>query len=498
MKKHYFMFLAAAALAAGVATAEDGTWRNINYKAQNMAGVPGWSGCVAVVDFGVSEWFNTAGLLYQVIPDAPAGEYTLSANAFYRQEGAPETYALHKAGTEEIRAFLFANNNSQAIKSLFDEEGLTDETLFDADGNYIWGVAPNNMEESNAAFEAGKYLNTFKFTHNGGDLEVGIRNLGQYTEGADWTIFDNFKLTGPNGEVALVNGDFSVGTGNDEGWDAENVAGANKYRGLNHGGAVFSKTNASPYNIGQTLELPAGKYRFVVTGFMSYGHGNGTGKYVDMKGEWRWVEGETAYDRHVNNNEAESDHAYIYMNAGEKEAGVLDDNEINSWPNVVIEGEDYSVDGVQTKFMCLFDEKEFNPELGRYPDCEDENDYTDGEGNVYHKWYESGTERECAYVFVNSPELYRNVVEYELKEDGKLTFGVRKDTKTPLQYWQPSFNWRLERFEPGAGVANVSVDAEATVAPVYYNLNGVRVAEPANGLFIVKEGNKVSKKFFRN
>lgn len=45
--------------------------------------------------------------------------------------------------------------------------------------------------------------------------------------------------------------------------------------------------------------------------------------------------------------------------------------------------------------------------------------------------------------------------------------------------------------EEGAGVE--MVNADNNVAPVYYNLQGVRVANPENGLFIKKQGAKVSK-----
>ena len=40
-----------------------------------------------------------------------------------------------------------------------------------------------------------------------------------------------------------------------------------------------------------------------------------------------------------------------------------------------------------------------------------------------------------------------------------------------------------------------SVDAEA--APVYYNLQGVQVANPGKGMYIVVRGNKVSKEVIR-
>ncbi len=43
-----------------------------------------------------------------------------------------------------------------------------------------------------------------------------------------------------------------------------------------------------------------------------------------------------------------------------------------------------------------------------------------------------------------------------------------------------------------SGISNVAVD-ESNQAPVYYNLQGVRIANPENGLFIEVRGNKVTK-----
>lgn len=45
------------------------------------------------------------------------------------------------------------------------------------------------------------------------------------------------------------------------------------------------------------------------------------------------------------------------------------------------------------------------------------------------------------------------------------------------------------------GVADVVVDSN--VAPVFYNLQGVRVAQPENGLYIVVRGNKVAKELVK-
>ncbi|MDE5790756.1 MAG: hypothetical protein K2H96_05965 [Muribaculaceae bacterium] len=45
----------------------------------------------------------------------------------------------------------------------------------------------------------------------------------------------------------------------------------------------------------------------------------------------------------------------------------------------------------------------------------------------------------------------------------------------------------------GAGSGVASIAADSNVAPKYFNLQGVQVANPENGLFIVVKGNKTSK-----
>lgn len=47
------------------------------------------------------------------------------------------------------------------------------------------------------------------------------------------------------------------------------------------------------------------------------------------------------------------------------------------------------------------------------------------------------------------------------------------------------------------GIADVAVDNDENAAPVYYNLQGVEVANPENGIYVVRRGNKVSKEFIR-
>lgn len=45
--------------------------------------------------------------------------------------------------------------------------------------------------------------------------------------------------------------------------------------------------------------------------------------------------------------------------------------------------------------------------------------------------------------------------------------------------------------------SGVNVLGEEASAPVYYSLQGVKVANPENGIYIVRRGNKVSKEIVR-
>ena len=77
------MLLGAAAvmLTAGAA----GTYRDVTGQyMKNPAFLPGWQGALTDVAWEIGEVYNGAFNLYQVLPDMPAGEYVLTANAFYR------------------------------------------------------------------------------------------------------------------------------------------------------------------------------------------------------------------------------------------------------------------------------------------------------------------------------------------------------------------------------------------------------------------------------
>lgn len=476
--KRSAMLLGAVALVGSTALAEEGTWRNVNHKLQNPAYIPAWSGALTDVQHGVGEVWNSAFDLYQVLPDMPAGEYTLTVNAFYRytNNGLAEANLA-----ENDNAYIYINGTKQTVVALY---SLPD-----------W---PNGLEAANICFSDGKYLNTVTATHPGGDLVIGIGNTGGYWD--EWCAFDNFKLNGPDGEVTVPNGDFSEGLNVDKNqtiWNCLQIGNDVKAPDANRSGGVYRKTNASPYNIGQAVELEAGKYRFSVQSFMRYGAGNTAGEYLDLKDDQATTKvGESAWDRHVNGTEDEAHNAYIYVTDGWS----LGDDEISHdkplTKDEALDPDYGNPDGfyLETAIMCLFD-----VDLDKYPDNQVDNALRTNETD---DWYtRDGFERQAAAVFVNNPDLYRNYVEFTLDKKSTVWLGIKKDVNAPVYYWNPWRDIKLEMFDPTqSAVENVFTDAVDENAPVeYYNLQGVKVnvENAAPGLYIVKQGKKVTKQIIR-
>lgn len=71
------------------------------------------------------------------------------------------------------------------------------------------------------------------------------------------------------------------------------------------------------------------------------------------------------------------------------------------------------------------------------------------------------------------------------------SFGMYKDAEIKDTYVLPE----LFKLEGGSSVSEIEAvgDGEA----VYYNLQGVKVAEPENGLYIKVQGNKATKVLIR-
>ena len=474
MKRSSMLLGAAVVMLSATAGYRDVTGQYMT----NPAFLPGWQGALTAVAEGVGEVYNGAFNLYQVLPDMPAGEYVLTANAFYRCGWNEDAKRLMVDGKNHY-ASLYLGTASVEVIGLFDGRE----------------AAPDNLSEANAAFSAGDYVNTVTYNHPGGDLVLGIKNLGCYN--GEWCAFDNFSLkSGDTDYTNLIkNADFSEGINMDaECWDMNNSAGSVKKPDVNNWGGVYRKTNASPYNFGQLVDLPAGKYRFSALTFLRYGGaGNYDGQIISCKGEWKlqevpmspkqWYE-EKAYkeDDFVNN-------AYLYVSY---EA----DKPTSLSTSIEMLEEHVVVTRLKGPWEICEGDYAIMPENETRGTAEGTEIIPEYEvRNVMPNWDDSGKERESSAAFVNEPEKWRQYVEFELTEPAKVWVGLGKDENSPAQYWNPFADFKLEVLEGENAVE--AIDASANGAVEYYNLQGVRVAQPENGIYIVREGNKVSKKVIR-
>ena len=89
---------------------------------------------------------------------------------------------------------------------------------------------------------------------------------------------------------------------------------------------------------------------------------------------------------------------------------------------------------------------------------------------------------EVAFNLDEKVEFDRGEAAFKVVAEGTYFINVDFDSMT---VWVSS---------EAAGVEDIEIE---TATPVYYNLQGVEVANPQNGLFIVKQGNKVSKQLVK-
>lgn len=492
--KRSLMLLSAAAFVA-TASAEGKFVDVTQTYIKEAAYLPGWQGVIGAVGEGVGEVWSGAFRLYQVVPDAPAGEYTLTCNAFYRCGSNDYTVANMPGNADLHKAYIFLGDAKETVEGLYDN-GQTrpaEGEDFDAEKH-----APNWLGEANAVFEAGKYVNTVKVNHKGGDLVFGICNTGCYDD--EWTAFDNFKLVGPNGEVKIENGDFSTGIDAKRAWNCKNYDNGEKTPDMQKdgaGGGDFRKCGGSPYKYGQQVTLPAGKYRFGMLTFHRYGstlspegvyyhHKSGAeekpyGKVSRSPKDW--------FDAKDYDEQTTYDHAYIFMSQN------ADCPKDLNWSGDF--GELNEETDVRTRIKDCWEICE-----GNYDEMPDNNPYGASAELPYEtvnkciRWHDSGNEREAAAAFVAEPEKWYQYVEFELTEETKVWLGMGKNSNTSDGYWHAWGYQTLTKYEENAAVEGVEIeDADAPVE--YYNLQGVKVANPSKGIFIVKKGNKATKQIFK-
>ena len=136
--------------------------------------------------------------VYQTIGGLRKGSYKVTTQSFYRDGSYTDAIGRRSAGTEQIHAFLFANEEEAPVISVFTPgnqlEGVGRDTEF--------GWMPDSKEDISDYFMAGKYNEGNEVTGyvSDGTLTFGLRK--NYSNGNDYVGLDHFRLyyLGDDGE----------------------------------------------------------------------------------------------------------------------------------------------------------------------------------------------------------------------------------------------------------------------------------------------------------
>ena len=161
----------------------------------------GWTGNVTVSkDYKNCEAYEKTFDLYQDITNIPDGVYELSVLAFQRVGTNEVASAAHDNGTENITAFVYANDLETPFTSPYTygmkapSDGNPADYKYNLNGEDVY--IPNSMQGMAAAIAENPkaYTVTVPMLVEGGTLRIGVRAKKRPSNSHDWAIWDNFRL----------------------------------------------------------------------------------------------------------------------------------------------------------------------------------------------------------------------------------------------------------------------------------------------------------------
>ena len=156
----------------------------------------GRTGNLEATGYCAENYWGTTASSYQTLTGLPAGKYRVSCYGFYRDGSVTDAYNAYQAGTENIKAWLYANNESSPLSSIFvgahDSNRDGDSQL--SSGSLANKWVPNGMKGAVLSFYDGVYprITVDVIIGENENLEIGIRKTDASQK---WTIWDSFRLT---------------------------------------------------------------------------------------------------------------------------------------------------------------------------------------------------------------------------------------------------------------------------------------------------------------
>ena len=141
------------------------------------------------------EFFQAAGTRKNSTKIDVAGLYKLTIPAYKRVAWADKAYDMHVSEAEGLVAYIYFGNAKTQVRSLYSEEGKTEDTKGYSKPNNSTQWFVNETGTGDAEFAAGKYANDiWVYISEPGTYEYGITNNSIGWCG-DWTYFGTPKLT---------------------------------------------------------------------------------------------------------------------------------------------------------------------------------------------------------------------------------------------------------------------------------------------------------------
>jgi hypothetical protein len=148
--------------------------------------------------YGVAEVWNKSPFTVScTLPEMPAGSYTITTKAFYREASNSSNYTKYEEEALTDLAFVFAGNNKEALVNVATiaedaHEGWS--AIVEGEGPYV----PNGLKAAYDIFEDDEYDEKVETSvktalTKEGDLTFGIK--GDEMEGDSWVVWYTFSIT---------------------------------------------------------------------------------------------------------------------------------------------------------------------------------------------------------------------------------------------------------------------------------------------------------------
>lgn len=167
-------------------------------------------GAGGTVDKRLCEVYQGNVNIYQDLKGIQRGAYKLEIQAFVRSKGVEDAYNEFVAGAEDIKAWIYAGDKKQKVKSIFgwhaeNEAPSTSDSWSKVGTDPVWYV-PNTMKTAYEAMaeNSENYNNVVSALCVDGNLRIGFEANDPNNTGSRWLLFHDFKLTYLGNDASLV------------------------------------------------------------------------------------------------------------------------------------------------------------------------------------------------------------------------------------------------------------------------------------------------------